>query len=198
MPQLLNVTKQLEYFIPLVRLVSRTAWNIARNFPVPFNSAVTNDCIEVGKDLVDGGARYHAGNGASFISVIDAANSLTVIKGLVFEEKKISMKQLRKALASDFEGYEDIQLMCLEAPKYGTDDLDTDRIARDLYNACWEEHQKYPDYLGREAKAEAFSVTTHFATGRFTGALPSGRKARIALTDATVSAMPGTETARLL
>jgi len=187
------VIKQLHYFIPLIRLATRTAWNIARNFPVPFNSAVTNDCIEVGKDLIDGGARYHAGNAASFVSVIDAANSLAAIKSLVYEEQTISMQKLREALTADFKGYEDIQRMCLEAPKYGNDDIATDRIAKDLYNVCWEEHQKYPDYLGREAKAEAFSVTTHFATGRFTGALPTGRNARIALTDGTVSAMPGTD-----
>ncbi|MDY7035176.1 MAG: pyruvate formate lyase family protein, partial [Thermodesulfobacteriota bacterium] len=187
------VIKQLKHFMPIIRKASRTAWNVVRDFPVPFNSAVTNDCIEVGKDLADGGARYHAGNAASMVAGIDAANSLAAIKSLVFEEKKIGMKQLIEALDADFEGHEDIRRLCIEAPKYGNDDNYADKIAKEWYEACWEEHQKYPDYLGRAAKAEAFSVTTHFATGRFTGALPSGRKAGIALTDGTVSAMPGTD-----
>jgi len=83
--------------------------------------------------------------------------------------------------------------MCIEAPKYGNDEDYADRIAKEWYEICWTEHQKFPDYLGRPAKAEAFSVTTHFATGRFTGALPSGRKSGIPLTDGTVSATPGTD-----
>jgi formate C-acetyltransferase len=69
-----------------------------------------------------------------------------------------------------------------------------DSIAKQLYQVCYEEHQKFPDFLGRPSKPEAYSVTTHFATGRFTGALPYGRKARTPLTDASVSASPGTDT----
>jgi formate C-acetyltransferase len=152
--------------MPIIRKASRTAWNIAREFPVPFNSAVTNDCILLGKDLVDGGARYHAGNAASIVAGIDTANSLAAIKKLVFEEKKLTMKQLRQALDADFEGYEAIQQLCIEAPKYGNDDLYADQIAKEFYDLCWTEHQKFPDYLGRATRAEAFSVTTHFATGR--------------------------------
>ncbi|MDP2645649.1 MAG: pyruvate formate lyase family protein, partial [Desulfobacterales bacterium] len=187
------VVRQVKHFMSIIRRTSRTAWNIARDFPVPFNSAVTNDCIKVGKDLVDGGARYHAGNAASMVAAIDAANSLAAVKKVVFEDKKISMQQLKQALDADFEGHEDIKQLCLGAPKYGNDDAYADQIARKFYELCWDEHQKFPDYLGRPSKAEAYSVTTHFATGRFTGALPSGRNAKIALTDGTVSATPGTD-----
>ena len=187
------VLGQLEYFMPIIRKASRTAWNVARDFPVPFNSAVTNDCIDTGKDLADGGARYHAGNAASMVAGIDAANSLAAVKNLVFEDKRLTMKSLRTALADNFEGHEDTRRMCIEAPKYGNDEDYADRIAKEWYEICWTEHQKFPDYLGRPAKAEAFSVTTHFATGRFTGALPSGRKSGIPLTDGTVSATPGTD-----
>jgi formate C-acetyltransferase len=104
------------------------------------------------------------------------------------------MKQLKEALAANFEGYDDLWRMCMEAPKYGNDDDYVDSIAKQLYEVCYIEHQKFPDYLGRPVKPEAYSVTTHFATGRFTGALPYGRKTRVPLTDASVSASPGTDT----
>jgi formate C-acetyltransferase len=187
------VVKQLEYSVSLHRRVSRTAWNLERDFPVPFASALLNDCIKRGKDAVDGGARYHEGNGTIFVAGIDAANSLAAVKKLVFEEKRITMRQLREALAADFEGYEEIQKMGMDAPKYGNDDDYADSIAKQLYEACYREHQKFPDFLGRPTKPDAFSVTVHFATGRFTGALPYGRKARTPLTDASVSATPGTD-----
>lgn len=159
------VVKQLEYFIPLVRTISRTAWQMERDFPVPFNSALTNDCVKRGADMVDGGARYQWGNGISIVAGIDLANSLGAIKKLVFENKKINMKQLKEALAADFEGYEEIQRMCLDAPKYGNDDVYVDSIAKGLYEICYREHQKFPDYLGRPSKPEAFSVTAHLPLG---------------------------------
>jgi len=185
--------RQLSYFIALQRRASRTAWNIERDFPVPFASALLNDCIKTGKDAIDGGARYNEANGTTFIAGIDATNSLAAIKKLVFEDRKITMKQLKTALAADFEGYENIHKMCWAAPKYGNDEDYADSIAKQIYELCYNEHQKFPDYLGREAKPEAYSVTVHFATGRFTGALPYGRKARTPLTDASVSASPGTD-----
>jgi formate C-acetyltransferase len=188
------VVKQLKYFIPLQREIGCTAWKIERGFPIPFVSALTNDCIKRGRDVMDGGARYNQANGMTFVGGIDAANSLAAIKKLVFEDKKITMKRLKEALAADFEGYEDVWQMCREAPKYGNDDDYVDSIAKQLYQVCYEEHQKFPDFLGRPSKPEAYSVTTHFATGRFTGALPYGRKARTPLTDASVSASPGTDT----
>ncbi len=185
--------RQLEHFITLQRTVSRTAWNIMRDFPLPFASATANDCIATGKDVMDGGIRYNQANGTTFVAGIDTANSLAAIKKLVYEDKKLTMERLKEALAADFVGYEDVQRMCLDAPKYGNDDDYADSIARNLFEACYRFHQRFPDYLGRPSKPEAYSVTVHFAVGRFTGALPSGRKARIPLTDASVSAQPGTD-----
>lgn len=186
--------KQLQYFIPLVRDISRVAWNLTRNFPSPFASPLIHDCIERGADLTDGGARYNFGDGQCYIGGIDAANSLAAIKKLVFEEKKITMSQIKEALTADFKGYEEILRTCLDAPKYGNDDVFTDSIAKDIFETCYQEHQKIPDYLGRFAvQPSAYSVTAHWGLGRFTGALPSGRKAKASLTDGSVSAQPGTD-----
>jgi formate C-acetyltransferase len=183
---------QLEYLVPLTHDVSRTAWTLQRNFPTPFSSSLVNDCIEKGKDLVDGGARYSFGDGVCLVGVVDAANSLAAIKKLVFEDKKITMSQLRQALAADFEGYEDVGKMCLSAPKYGNDEEYTDSIAKDIYDICYNLHGK-TDHLGRPVMPSAYSVTGHVAFGEFTGALPDGKKARKPLIDGSVSAQGGTD-----
>jgi len=187
------VIRQLEYFVPLVRRISRTAWNIERDFPVPYCSALVHDCIQKGKDLVDGGARYSLANGTSFVGTVDLANSLVAVKTIVFDQKKITLEELKTALDADFEGYEHIQRMCLEAPKYGNGDESVDGVARELFNICWKLHQTYPDFLGRNIMPEAYSVSSHAALGELTGALPNGRRARTALTDASVSAQHGTD-----
>ena len=185
--------KQLEYFIPLSHNASRIVWNCQRDFPAPFGSTLVCDCIEKGKDLTHGGARYSFGDGVCLVGVVDAANSLAAIKKLVFEDKKITMSQLREALAADFEGHEDIQRMCLDAPKYGNDDEYADSIAKDIYDICYELTPQ-TDHLGQRVMPSAYSVAAHTAQGEYTGALPNGRKARLALADASVSAQGGTDT----
>jgi len=187
------VLKQLEYFVAIIRQIGRIAWNIERDFPVPYCSALVHDCIEKGKDITQGGARYSLNNGTSFVGVVDLGNSLTSIRKLVYEEKKITMNQLKDTLAADWEGYEDIHKMCLDAPKYGNGDDEVDEIVRKLYRVCWDEHQKYKDFLGRNIAPEAYSVSSHAALGELTGALPNGKKSRLAMTDASVSAQHGTD-----
>jgi len=184
--------RQLEYFVPLTHNVSRTAWTLQRNFPTPFSSSSINDCVETGKDVSDGGARYSFGDGVCLVGVVDAANSLSAVKKVVFEEKKITMKQLKEALAADFEGYEEIEQMCLNAPKYGNDDAHIDSIAKGIYEICYNLHSK-SDHLGRPVMPSAYSVTGHVAFGEFTGALPNGKRARKPLVDASVSAQAGTD-----
>ena len=184
--------KQLQYFVPLTHDVSRTAWSLQRNFPTPFGSTLVNDCIEKGKDVSDGGARYSFGDGVCLVGVVDAANSLAAIKKLVFEEKKVSISQLKEALAADFKGYEDIERMCISAPKYGNDEEYTDSLAGDIYEICYDLHSK-SDHLGRPVMPSAYSVVAHVAFGEFTGALPNGKKARKPLVDASVSAQGGTD-----
>lgn len=185
--------KQMEYFTPLIHNISRIAWSAARNLPLPFGSALVNDCINKGKDLVDGGARYSFGDGVCFVGGIDVANSLLAIKKVVFDEKRINMKELKEALAANFEGHEEIQHILIGAPKYGNDDDNADLVAKGVYETCWKLHRNFADHLGRPIMASAYSVTGHHAFGRFTGTLPNGRKALKPLTDASVSAQSGTD-----
>jgi len=186
------VVKQLEHFIPLTHDASRIVWNTQRAFPTPFGSAVLNDCIKNGKDVSEGGARYPFGDGVCYVGAIDAANSMAAIKKLVFEDKKITMKQLRDALSANFVGYEDIERMCQDAPKYGNDEEYADSIAKKIYDICYDLTPK-TDHLGRRVMPSAYSVSAHTACGIFTGALPNGKKSTGALTDASVSAQPGTD-----
>lgn len=191
------VRKQLEYFLALYRKSINISWStFAEMIPVPFGSAFVHDCIRDGKDQVEGGARYTSLSGAVIIGVIDLANSLAAVKKLVFEDKRITMRRLKEALAVDFEGDGDaeIQLMCLKAPKYGNDEEYADSVVTQCYSDILDIHSRdAKNFEGRYEPPVAFSLTAHVERGRYTGALPSGRKAKVALTDATVSAQPGTD-----
>ena len=186
---------QINYFIPMQRRFHNILFAIeAEIFPTPFQSSLIDGCIEGGKDVMNGGSKYRA-MGSNPSTGIDAANSLAAVKKLVFDDKKITMKELKDALKANFEGngYDRVMKMCLDAPKFGNDDPYVDSITRDIYDHYEKVHQQMNDWTDRHSVPHAYSITNHFNFGRAVGALPSGRKAGVPLTDATVSATPGTD-----
>lgn len=65
-------------------------------------------------------------------SIPTVADCLAAMKKVVFEEKKASIPELKRALAANFEGYEALRGMLLRAPKFGNDDDEVDAIAADI------------------------------------------------------------------
>ena len=65
--------------------------------------------------------------------MINVADSMAAVKKLVYEDKKVAMGDLKRALDLDWQGCESLRKMCLEAPKYGNGDSYVDDIAADLY-----------------------------------------------------------------
>lgn len=163
--------------------------------PVPLRSALTGGCIESGTDVWSGGARWYC---PTLITTagIDAVNSLMAVKQLVFDDKKLTMAQLRKALAADFVGYENIQKMCVAAPKHGNDIDEVNKLVRRVYDDTNDSFQKVGgNFLSADIKAniDHYSKSIHSYFGMLTGALPTGRQAGVALCDGSVSAYPGTD-----
>ncbi|MFA4836742.1 MAG: pyruvate formate lyase family protein, partial [Dehalococcoidia bacterium] len=191
------VRKQLEYFLPAFREVNMTGMNYATEMhPMPLASALIDDCIKRGKPLIEGGARYSTGDGACPLGMVDFGNSLTAIKKVVFDDKKLTMSQLMDALQANFkdDGHADAQRLLLQAPKYGNDDDYADSIVKYWYDAFAEIHNKIKTHLEDDIiHPYALSVSLHLMYGAVVGALPSGRKANIALTDGVISATPGTD-----
>ncbi len=73
---------------------------------------------------------------------MDAANGLLAVKHLVYDEKKLTMSELKKALAANFEGeYEKVRTLCYEAPKHGNDIPEVNRFVRRVYNTIWQAFQ---------------------------------------------------------
>ena len=188
------MTKYYEYWTIICRDISTLEWNVMRDFPCPIVDVLTYDCVERGMSAVDGGARYNWGDGCCVSGDVDTANSLAAIKYLVFDKKMVTMDELIKALDADFVGYEEIQTMCKNAPKYGNNDPYVDDLGQRLMADWANIHNRRPDYMGRHTiTPSAYSVTGHYPFGMRSGASPDGRKAGATFTDATLSATPGTD-----
>jgi formate C-acetyltransferase len=144
--------------------------------PCPFQSAVIRDCIESGRDVKEGGARYNF-TGGNAIGTAIVADSLMAIKRFVFDEKRISMDEMLEIIRNDFEGHEDTRLMFLNrAPKYGNDDDEVDDIAQELVDIFSGELNKHPSPRGGSFSTSLYSVTSHVAMGNMLSATPDGRK----------------------
>jgi pyruvate formate-lyase/glycerol dehydratase family glycyl radical enzyme len=161
----------------------------------PLTSILIEDCMKRGLDVYEGGERYpEMGVNFGQRGCVDVADAFAAIKKLVFDEKKVSMAKLMEALKADWEGYEDIHQMCLQAPKYGNDDDYVDEIFNYVSLKCNEIIIEKPNPCnGRPWRVARPALTGHYPAGAVTGALPNGRKATTPLYDACLSPMVGAD-----
>lgn len=94
--------KQMEYGISLL-VNADNAIDVAHaeRCPLPFLSSMVDDCIKRGKTVQEGGAVYNF-TGPQGFGIANMADSLFAVKKLVFEEKKITMEELKDALLWNF------------------------------------------------------------------------------------------------
>jgi pyruvate-formate lyase len=161
--------------------------------PLVYHSVLTDDCIERGKALGEGGERYKHGWSHFITGLINVTNSLAAIKHCVFENKFFTMKELQEALSVNFEGKEELHRQVLDAPKFGNAISFVDKIAADLYRFVADASLKIIGPLGEPLTPSAYSISTHPLFGKACSALPDGRKAGLPLCDGAVSAFSGTD-----
>ncbi len=75
----------------------------AKRCPLPFQSCMVDDCIGRGKSLQEGGAVYNF-TGPQGFGIANNTDGLIAVKQLVFDEKRVTMSELREALKANF-GY---------------------------------------------------------------------------------------------
>jgi formate C-acetyltransferase len=157
-------------------------------------AALMTNGIKAGKSFFERKMPYEINSVLLPVGMINVADSMAAIKKLVFEEKKITIEQLKEAVQANWEGYEELRHMCLEAPKYGNDDDYADLIAKDLYRFLAETITKFDYVLGGKHQPGGISISSMWAGGDITGATPDGRYAGEVLADGSMSPMRGRDT----
>ena len=94
--------KQMEYNISLL-VNADNAIDVAHavRCPLPFLSCMVEDCIKRGKTVQEGGAVYNF-TGPQGFGIANMADSLYAIKKLVFDEKKVTLAEYKRALAMNY------------------------------------------------------------------------------------------------
>ncbi|MBS7008655.1 glycyl radical protein [Anaerostipes sp.] len=184
--------KQIDYFMDKMILACEEVEKAHIDLlPSPFLSASIDECMEKGMDVTAGGAKYNL-SGIQMIQVANLADSLAAVKKLVYDEKKVSRKELLDALKNDFEGYEILRTMMLyKVPKYGND---VDWV--DAMGTKWADYFKnrlrtFTNYRGGPYHTGMYTVSAHVPMGENVGATPDGRHALEPLADGGMSPVYG-------
>ncbi|MEA9390224.1 glycyl radical diol dehydratase GrpM [Acerihabitans sp. TG2] len=95
---------QMAYFVhQLVEACNSVDIAHGERCPLPFLSALVDDCIGRGKPLQDGGAIYNF-TGPQAFGIADTGDSVYALQKQVFEDRKLTLQELKGALDSNF-GY---------------------------------------------------------------------------------------------
>ena len=149
----------------------------------PFCSALMDDCIANGRDMVEGGTRYSL-SGVAIVGATNAADGLAAIKEFVYDEKRYAIGEVIEALRNNFEGREDMRLAFFNRPRrFGNDAEPYDALANRAYSVHAEFCSSHPDPRGGHYTCGIWPVNGHVHSGYFTGASPDGRLSGAPLVD---------------
>ena len=176
--------KQLQHFVDIkIRGNNVIERLYARYMPAPFLSLLTDDCIATGRDYHDGGARYNT-TYIQGVGVGTMSDALSAIRYHVFDRGDLTMAELLRLLATDFEGEERLrQLLLNRTPRYGNDDDYADEIMRRVFEAYFAAIDGRPNTKGGEYHINLLPTTCHIYFGSVTGATPDGRHAGTPLSE---------------
>ena len=150
----------------------------------PLLSCLVNDCLANGRDIEQGGARYNWIM-PSFVGMANLVDSLYVIKTVVFDNREMTLCELKEILDKNFDGHEALRLRLLNTiPKYGNDIDDVDKYYTYIIDHIVTECKKYtPMHQNGRLIPSVFCWIRHETFGRETGATPDGRRAGFPLGD---------------
>ncbi len=177
------VRQQMEYFIRW-HVSCENMWeSVAEQIhPLPLVSATIEGCMEKGRDVMSGGAKYNS-TGNSAIGIGNVAECLNVIKYAVFDKKLCTARELYDAVMADWEGYEELrQIIVNEVPHFGNALDECDQFSRWTAKVYADAINSSHGPRGRWS-AGCYPVTLNTVMGWFTWASPDGRKKGSPLSD---------------
>jgi pyruvate formate-lyase/glycerol dehydratase family glycyl radical enzyme len=184
--------KQIDYFITRMIKACEVVEKLHRiHLPSPFLSSVVDNCMSEGTDVTAGGAKYNL-SGIQAIQVANVADSLAVLKNLVFDDKVIGKKAFLSALQQNFENDEPLRQICMNrVPKYGNDVAWVDDLGAKWIVYFADKLKTFRNFRNGIYHVGLYTVSAHVPMGQNVGATPDGRLAYTPLADGGMSPMYG-------
>jgi pyruvate formate-lyase/glycerol dehydratase family glycyl radical enzyme len=142
--------------------------------PTPFSSMLVDGCIETGRDVTAGGARFNS-SGVQGVGIADVADSLAALHEVVFSKREHSLSEVVSALKANFNGAETLRARLMSAPKFGNDHAMPDSYAALAARVFHDALAGRDNTRGGPYIPGFYSSTCHVGFGNRTETLPSGR-----------------------
>ena len=155
-----------------------------RLFPFPNLSISTEGCMESGKDVSEGGAKYNSYGGTA-TGLATTADSLTALKYIVYDKKIATQKEFLQAILDNWEGHEELRQIALNmVPHYGNNDPYADKEMTYVMNLYYDITRAFSTCRCTTYKCGTFGASDHVVQGEITWATPDGRKTGEPIADA--------------
>ena len=177
--------KQMKYWTDICVSAIEIVDNVHQKLkPLPYLSLLIDDCIEKGKDVSCGGARYNH-TGPQAIGLGTVADGLSTIRQLIFDEKRITGAEMLKALEDNWVGHEPLYALVNSdrVHHYGNDDDYADSLAAYVMETYCNNINGRPNSRGGTYEAGVYSVIANVGFGVIQWASPDGRVAGEPLSD---------------
>ncbi|NLY96003.1 MAG: hypothetical protein GX082_00990 [Clostridiaceae bacterium] len=168
------------YYEKIVRLKNEGEKHWCEFDPLPLYSSTIAGCLESGRDITEGGAKYSS-TAISLLGTATLIDSLYSLKVLVFDEKRLSLGEFKQILDENYASREDLrQYIIRRLPKYGTNNPILNRfsakILADIAKIAGQTNARGGKYLPAFYPHEIYRPL-----GQKLGATPDGRKAHTPL-----------------
>ena len=155
-----------------------------RLFPFPNLSISTEGCMESGKDVSEGGAKYNSYGGTA-TGLATTADSLTALKYIVYDKKLATREEFLQAILDNWEGHEALRQIALnQVPHYGNNDSYADDEMVYVMNLYYNITRAFSTCRCKTYKCGTFGASDHVVQGEITWATPDGRKTGDPIADA--------------
>jgi len=138
----------------------------------------TENALREHKDGFTNGCAHGNHTALLAVGVGTAVDALLAIKDLVFVRRDLSLSELGKLMAANWEGREDLRLRMLRSKrKWGNNDAEANALGGRLITLFAAQLNGVPNSRGGTFRASGHSARQYIEIGEKTGATPDGRKA---------------------
>ncbi|MBR3602622.1 MAG: hypothetical protein IKL49_09925 [Lachnospiraceae bacterium] len=139
----------------------------------PLMTLFTGGCIQKNLDASEGGVQY-CDYGILTVGLANTVDSLMNIKSLIFEEKRITLAELKNVALTNYEGQGELQRELKSRSYWGTDSIEVLKLVQNLTNEVSRLCNSYQNCFGGKVKF-GFSSPNYMSRGKQCKATFDGR-----------------------